>query len=349
MVDDIAPTLGSLPTLPVFLKLRGRRVVLAGGAEPAVWKAEVLCAAGARVEAFAEAPCAALEALARGLPDGALTLTRREWRPDDLHGAAVALGAIEGKEEAEAFRAAAVAAGVPVNVVDKPALCDFQFGTIVDRAPLVLAITTDGAAPVFGQAVRARIEALLPEGLRDWAVAAQAWRPTVQARGWGFRQRRRFWEAFADLALRSDRRPAPVDLDTCLQAAEGVGQTRTGAIALLGCGSGALEDVTFGVVRALQAVDAVLYDPDVPAEIVNLARREGSKERIDDSAGPTRAQDLVRDGAQVAWLGTGNPITCARWAVRASQLARLDVHTTRLPGLGRCPYCGDVCQDGSPR
>ena len=65
-----------------------------------------------------------------------------------------------------AFCAAARAAGVPVNVIDKPAYCDFSFGAIVNRSPLVIGISTDGAAPVFAQAIRAKLEALLPQGLR---------------------------------------------------------------------------------------------------------------------------------------------------------------------------------------
>ena len=74
------------------------------------------------------------------------------------------------------FAAAARAVGVPVNVIDKPAFCDFAFGAIVNRSPLVIGISTDGAAPVFAQAIRAKLEALLPKGFADWAAAAARWR-----------------------------------------------------------------------------------------------------------------------------------------------------------------------------
>ena len=79
------------------------------------------------------------------------------------------------------FAAAARAAGVPVNVIDRPAFCDFSFGAIVNRSPLVIGISTDGASPVFGQAIRAKIEALIPRGFARWADAARNWRPRVQA------------------------------------------------------------------------------------------------------------------------------------------------------------------------
>ena len=140
-----APSAGleRLPTLPIFFKLAGRRVILAGGEEPAVWKAEVLAAAGALVDVVAEEHCAGLEALAQVLGENSLRLTRRSWQPADLTGAALAIGAIEDEEQAEAFRRAAGVAGVPVNIIDKPAFCEFQFGTIIARSPVVIAITTD--------------------------------------------------------------------------------------------------------------------------------------------------------------------------------------------------------------
>lgn len=342
-------TLGPIPTLPVFMKLRGRRVVLAGGGEPAVWKAEVLCAAGAHVDVIAAEPCDGLETLARNLGEEALRLIRRPWRPDDLAGAAIALGAIEDEDEAARFRAAAGAAGVPVNVVDKPALCDFQFGTLVDRSPLLIAITTDGAAPVFGQAVRARIEALLPENLRGWAEAAKAWRPALQARSWDFRQRRRFWEVFADIALRdAERKPTATDLDACVAAVSALDPARPGTVTLVGCGPGLLDDVTFGAVRHLQAADVIAFDPEVPPEIVNLGRREAGKARLEGHNTVEQVAGMVRPGTHVAWLGTGDARQCQRWCVRAEALARRGFSVVRLSGVRRCAACADACPNDAP-
>ena len=113
------------------------------------------------------------------LPGG--TRFHRAMEPRDFEGAALALAEVETDAEAEKFRALASAAGVPVNVIDKPAFSDFQFGAIVERSPLLIAISTDGGAPVFGQAIRARIEGLLPQGFREWARAAKSWRPKIAA------------------------------------------------------------------------------------------------------------------------------------------------------------------------
>ncbi len=108
------------------------------------------------------------------------------WSAKDLEDAAVAIGAFEDDESAAAFAAAARAAGVPVNVIDKPAFCDFSFGAIVNRSPLVIGISTDGAAPVFAQAIRAKLEALLPKGFADWAAAAARWRSALKLAGLSF-------------------------------------------------------------------------------------------------------------------------------------------------------------------
>ena len=94
-------------------------------------------------------------------------------RTSDFAGAAIAVADCADDDEAAQFAAAARAAGVPVNVIDRPAFCDFSFGAIVNRSPLVIGISTDGAAPVFGQAIRAKIEALIPKGFARWAEAAR--------------------------------------------------------------------------------------------------------------------------------------------------------------------------------
>src|SRR5512140_3054183 len=161
-----------LARLPVFLALEGKRAVLAGGSVAAAWKAELLAAAGAQVDVYANEVGDEVLQIAADPPRGSVTIHRRGWAADDLKGAAVAIGAFEDDESAAAFAAAARAAGVPVNVIDKPAFCDFAFGAIVNRSPLVIGISTDGAAPIFAQAIRAKLEALLPKGFADWATAA---------------------------------------------------------------------------------------------------------------------------------------------------------------------------------
>ena len=177
----------ALARLPVFLALDGKRAVLAGGSPAAAWKAELLSAAGARVDVYADRAIAKSWCRSPAIRRAAqIVLTRRAWTPGDLPGAAVAIGAFDDDDSAAAFAAAARAAGVPVNVIDKPAFCDFSFGAIVNRSPLVIGISTDGAAPVFAQAIRAKLEALAAERLcrlgrrrRALAPGAESLRPVV--------------------------------------------------------------------------------------------------------------------------------------------------------------------------
>src|ERR1051326_9626331 len=118
--------IGPLARLPVFLSLDGKRVVVAGGSPAAAWKAELLSAAGARVEVYATDICDELQQLAADPPRGAIIINRHPWSPEHLKNAAIAIGAFEDDEQAAAFASAARAAGVPVNVIDKPAFCDFS-------------------------------------------------------------------------------------------------------------------------------------------------------------------------------------------------------------------------------
>ena len=209
--------MGPLARLPAFFALENKRAVVGGGSQAAAWKAELLSAAGARVEVFTPIAGEAMLALAGAPPRGAIALHERAWVAADFVGAAIAVADCADDGEAAEFAAAARRAGVPVNVIDRPAFCDFAFGAIVNRSPLVIGISTDGAAPVFGQAIRAKIEALIPNGFARWAEAARTWRPRVQKLALPFRGRRSFWEKFTARALAApDRAPTDADLDALL-------------------------------------------------------------------------------------------------------------------------------------
>ena len=330
-----------LATLPVFLKLRGKKAVVAGGTPPAVWKAELLAAAGASVQVFASDPCDEMLDLAASLT-GMVTLEIRDWQPADVVGAAVAIGAFEGDAGAP-FRDAARAAGVPVNVIDVPHLCDFQFGTLVSRSPLAIGISTDGAAPVFGQALRARIEALLPAEIGAWAQAAKDWRGPLQDMRLGFAARRRFWERFADMALEGgDRVPSEADRLACMEAAVETEQKRTGRLILVGAGPGDAEHVTLQAVRALQSADVILHEPGLSPSVLGLGRREAR--RVPAEADPYG--DVIRPlfdaGKTVTWVGPGDAKTCPLWLDRQDTLRQAGLGFDVVRGL-RCGPCPHGC------
>jgi uroporphyrin-III C-methyltransferase / precorrin-2 dehydrogenase / sirohydrochlorin ferrochelatase len=198
--------MGPLAVLPVFVDLRGRRVVVAGEGDALLWKTELLAAAGADVAVFSERQSPELDALSAAPPAGSIAVNQCRWHPFDLEGAALAVGALTGPD-AQAFREAARRHGVPVNIVDSPQASTFSFGSIVNRSPLVIGISTAGAAPVLAQLVRAKIEALLHPVLGAWTEAARHLRAQIKARFSMGAARRDVWRRFAELALAARAAP----------------------------------------------------------------------------------------------------------------------------------------------
>ncbi len=333
-----------LATLPLFHKLAGRKVALAGDSDGAVWKAELLAAAGADLHVFAGEQPEAFAALAAHPPAGRITIVPRGWEPSDLDGARFAVADVETDEEAERFVAAARAAGAVVNVVDKPSFCDVQFGALVNRSPLVVAISTDGAAPVFGQAVRAKIEAVLPMGLKGWAEAARDWRPFVQARGLAFAARRAFWERFTRVALEApERAPTDTDRDALLATLDRI-ETEPGAgrVTLVGAGPGDPELLTLKAVRALQSADIILYDDLVSDGVLELARREARRMLVGKTGhGPSCKQTdindllvkLARQGRHVVRLKSGDPMVFGRATEEIEACDKAGIPVTIVPGV----------------
>lgn len=336
-LDAIRP----LANLPVFFKLTGRRVVVAGGSEAAAWKAELLAASGANVAAFAPSPSPKMLETAQRHPQIAVFL--RPWADDDLHGAALAVADAADAREAEAFAEAARRAGAPVNVIDQPDYCDFSFGTIVNRSPLVIGVSTDGAAPVFGQALRARIEALIPANFAAWAQAAKEWRPQFSELGAAFRQRRNFWERFATLALSSaGRKPAPEDRDRLLALSVDEKDDSKGQVVLVGGGPGDAELLTLKAVRALQSADVILFDDLVSPAVLELARREAQRINVGKRGhGPSVGQadisallvSLGLAGKKVVRLKGGDPGIFGRTNEETAAARAAGIECAIVPGI----------------
>src|SRR5271169_458325 len=335
-----ATRMGPLARLPAFFALENKRAVVAGGSQAAIWKAELLSAAGAHVDVFAPVADEDLQSLAATPPRGEILIRERRWAAADISGAAIAVADCADDEEAAAFAAAARAAGVPVNVIDRPAFCDFAFGAIVNRSPLVIGISTDGAAPVFGQAIRAKIEALIPKGFSRWADAARAWRPRVQALALPFRGRRGFWEKFTARAVAApDREPTEADLDALLVPAPA---PEAGSVVLVGAGPGDPELLTLRAVRALQSADVILFDDLVAADILDFARRESKKMLVGKTGHKISCRQddinalmisLAKAGRRVARLKGGDPMLFGRAdeEIAACRAARIAVEV--VPGI----------------
>ena len=334
----------SLARLPVFLSLQGKRAVLAGGSPAAAWKAELLSASGANVEVYAVDACDELIQLAENPPRGTITISNRAFTAEDLKGATVAIGTFEDDGEAAAFASSARGVGVPVNVIDKPAFCDFAFGAVVNRSPLVIGISTDGAAPVFAQAMRAKLEALLPNSLAAWMAAAARWRSAVKASGLSFSGRRKFWQVFTAHAVANpDREPSQKDFDRFIAEVRGLGAAvESGSVTLVGAGPGDPELLTLRAVRALQSADVILFDDLVSREVLDFARREARKLLVGKTGfGPSCKQEdinalmvsLARQGKRVVRLKGGDPLIFGRAAEEIDACKAANIAVEVVPGI----------------
>ncbi|MFM9941665.1 MAG: siroheme synthase CysG [Hyphomicrobiaceae bacterium] len=342
---EAAPArMGPLAKLPVFFDLSGKRAVVAGGTAAAAWKAELLVAAGAHVDVYA----ASIE------PDMAACISRAAgkirhhphvWSVGIFQPAAIALADVESEDEARAFFCAARAAGVPVNVIDKPAFCQFQFGSIVNRSPVVIGISTDGAAPILAQAIRRRIETLLPPSLAEWGQLARALRSAVATRLAKGAPRRQFWERFCERAFgsapsASDRQ----DLDSLMTslAASMPDASRAGRVTLVGAGPGDAELLTLKAVRALQSADVILFDDLVSEAVLELARREakrmlvgkrGRRESCAQEDINALMLQLARQGKHVVRLKSGDPMIFGRAGEEIAALEAAGVAVEVVPGI----------------
>jgi uroporphyrin-III C-methyltransferase/precorrin-2 dehydrogenase/sirohydrochlorin ferrochelatase len=342
--EAAAARMGALAKLPVFLDLDGKRAIVAGSGPGAAWKAELLAAAGADVEIFAAEPGEDMLALIdQGVSNGTLHLVRRSWRSDDVDGAAIAVGEMASDEEAASFREAARAAGALVNVIDKPAFCQLQFGSIVNRSPVVIGISTDGAAPILGQAVRQRIERVLPAALSAWGRLAKAVRANVNAKlPWGAR-RRAFWERLAESSFVRPAAEATAETaERLLRDVEADCSHFGGRVTLVGAGPGEADLLTLKAVRAMQSADVILFDDLVSADVLELARREAKRMLVGKRGRrPSCSQadinalmiKLAQQGKHVVRLKSGDPMIFGRAGEEIACLKAVGIPVTAVPGI----------------
>lgn len=313
--------IGPLAVLPVFLSLRDRAALVIGGSAAAAWKVELLAAAGAQVRVVADSSA---------------------WREADLAGVALAVADIDDAAEAARFAAAARRAGVPCNVIDKPAFCSFQFGAVVNRSPVVIGISTDGAAPVLGQAIRRRIETLLPPGLAAWAAAAQSLRAGLKQLLPSAERRRAFWRVFAELAFAEAPGGDPLARLHDLAGRHGAARAELPGVTLVDAGPGDAGLLTLNAVRALQSADVILFDDLVSQEVLDLARREAKRLLVGKRDGRRSCRQeeinglmvtLARQGRRVVRLKGGDPKIFGRAGEEIAALEAAGILVAVVPGI----------------
>jgi uroporphyrin-III C-methyltransferase/precorrin-2 dehydrogenase/sirohydrochlorin ferrochelatase len=327
--------------LPINIRLRDRTVVLVGAGTVAARKAKFLLDAGARLRVIAPERS---EQFAAVTSEGEVSWEPRAYRAGDLSDAVLAIAATPDAAVNEAVHNEAMAARIPVNVVDQPSLCSFIFPAIVDRSPLTVAISSGGASPVLARSVRSRIEAMLPAATADIARFARLHRDRVRQTTQGESERRRLWESIIDgpiaqLLLKNRWQEAEQALADTLESYQ---PPATGEVYLIGAGPGDPELMTFKALRLLQRADVVLHDRLVNPDIVAMARRDAErfyvgKERSLHSVPQERINawlvELAREGKTVARLKGGDPFVFGRGGEEIELLAREQIPFQVVPGI----------------
>src|SRR5690606_8522672 len=189
----VAETTPKLSAFPVSMRVDRRRILVIGEGAEAIAKARLACQTAAEVVVVAAHP---REELRRLVLDEGAQLVRADYDAGLIEGAALVFAATGDRAADRRIALDARAAGIPVNAVDQPAFCDFYVPAIVNRAPVTVAISTEGAGPVLAQQLRARIERLLPPWLGRLARLGELYRPLVERRSGSSGWRRAFWRAF---------------------------------------------------------------------------------------------------------------------------------------------------------
>ncbi len=340
--------------LPIFLKLQDKPCLIVGGGKVALRKAELLLHAGAKVTVLAPDFHPRFEQLAA---IGKLALKPKTFEPADLSGFFLAITATDDRLLNTAVATAARQRGVLINAVDQPQACDFIMPAIVDRSPVVIAISSGGRAPVLVRLLKTRLESLIPARLGELAELAGRFRSRVQQAIASQDLRRRFWEQTltgspGELMLCGKTHAAETAMTNALAAAA-ERRAPLGYVALVGAGPGDPDLLTLRALRLLQEADTVVYDRLVSDEILNLVRRDAEKlyagkSRSDHSL-PQEAINqllvrLAKEGKKVVRLKGGDPFIFGRGGEEIETLASEGIPFLVVPGitaaLGCASYAG---------
>lgn len=339
---------------PVFADLENASVLVVGGGEQAAQKVRLLAKTPARVTLVATDPAAELDALAQS---GRIAIDRRSFTPGHLTGHRLAYAATGNVASDQVVAAAAQAHGIPINVVDRPELSTFITPAIVDRAPVTVAIGTEGAAPIIAREIKTRLESWLPANLGRLAERAQSLRADVARLVPDGRLRRRVWELllsgpFRAAVLAGREGEADAAFGAVLAGATETGQSK-GRVALIGAGPGDPDLLTLKALQKLQEADVLVVDRLVNPKILDYARRDAERIFVGKTPrGPATSQAeinriLVREalaGKVVARLKGGDPFIFGRASEELAALETAGISSEIVPGVTAAHACAASIQ-----
>ena len=334
--------------LPIFLAVRGEPCLLVGGAAAAEPKARLLLRAGAKLVVVAADLTPGLREL---IGRAGVTWHRRAFRDGDLDGMRLVIVAVGDEALAHTVATAARERGIPVNAVDRRPLCSFILPSILDRSPLIAAVSTGGAAPLLARILRTRLETIIPSQFGRLARFIGEIRPEVLARIPDSTLRRRFLEGVVDgpvgeQVLAGSEDEARGAIAGALATNESAGAT--GEVYLVGAGPGDPDLLTFRALRLMQKADVVVYDRLVSNAVLDMTRRDA--ERIYAGKQPGyhaipqhEINDLLArlalDGKRVLRLKGGDPFIFGRGGEEIETLASLGIPFQVVPGITAASGC----------
>ncbi len=334
--------------LPLFFNLKKSHCLVVGGGETASRKTALLLQAGAKVTIISPKLGRSLQALADSQK---ISHQNRSFAERDLSGYKLVISATNDRAINQFVSETADKLNIPVNVVDNPDLCSFIFPSIVDRSPVIAAISTGGRSPVLARILRGKIESIIPAAFGRLAMLSDKFRPAVKQRFDDIYQRRTFWEKvlqgpIAERVFAGQEKEAEIQLQAALEADES--QPRCGEVYLVGGGPGDPDLLTFKALRLMQQADVVLHDRLISPEILNLVRRDA--ERI--YVGKKRSQHhvaqgdinallvkLAREGKRVVRLKGGDPFIFGRGGEEIETLMEEGIPFQVVPGITAASGC----------
>ena len=340
--------------LPIFLDLKGKTALVVGGGDVGARKATLLLNAGAWVSVVEPDE---LAPVFESLKSTDRVIHRHEaFKPEHLDGVEVVFAATEDDRLNQAVYAAARARHLPVNVVDKPEVCSFIMPSIIDRSPVVVAVSSGGEAPVLSRLLRARLETLIPAAYGRLAALAGKFKGAVRKHFPTTEGRRKFWEdallsPVAEMVFSGREQEAEHTLAKMLEASSA--ETGTGEVYLVGAGPGNPDLLTFRALRLMQQADVVVYDRLVSPAILDMCRRDADryyvgKER-DNHAVPQDEINLIlvklaKEGKRVLRLKGGDPFIFGRGGEEIETLREHGVPFQVVPAVtaaaGVASYAG---------
>jgi len=333
--------------LPLFFDVKSKPCLVVGGGAVAFRKANLLHKAGACLHIVA--PIISNELIELAKQSGG-TFFHREYSINDLDNKLLVIAATNNESANKQVSEHAQQRHLPVNVVDNPALCSFILPSIIDRSPLMIAVSSGGASPILARLLRSRIESMIPAAYGRLAGFVGHLRKEVKDKIVGEVQRRRFWENIlqgpvAEKVLAGKEEEAKILFDAYLQDTD---ESLPGEVCLVGAGPGDPDLLTFKALRLLQSADVVLYDRLVSDAIVGMARIDADKIYV----GKARSNhavpqqdinqmliDFAMQGKRVVRLKGGDPFIFGRGGEEIEGLAALNIPFQVVPGVTAAAGC----------